>query len=81
MVAFDTGGIREWLADGETGVCVPFGKRVAFRDAVNALLGDRERLQVMGRRAREVWEEKFRPEKYLSALVAHYEKLCGEARP
>jgi len=81
VVAFDTAGIREWLADGSTGVLVPFGHRIAFRDAVNGLLGDRERLQSMGRRAREVWEEKFRPERHLSALVAHYEKLQKEVRP
>lgn len=80
VVAFDTAGIREWLTDGETGVCVPFGRRGAFRDAVNALLGDRERLQAMGKRAREVWEEKFRPQHHLSALVAHYEKLHREVR-
>jgi len=80
VVAFDTGGIREWLADGETGVRVPFGRRGAFRDAVNALLEDRERLQSMGRRAREVWEAKFRPEHHLAALVAHYEKLQREVR-
>jgi len=78
VVAFDTGGIREWLAEGETGVRVPFGRRGAFRDAVNALLEDRERLQSMGRRAREVWEAKFRPEHHLAALVAHYEKLQRE---
>jgi glycosyltransferase involved in cell wall biosynthesis len=75
VVAFDTAGIREWLTDGETGVCVPFGRRGAFRDAVNTLLGDRERLRSLGKRAREVWEEKFRPQHHLSALVAHYEKL------
>jgi hypothetical protein len=45
------------------------------------LLGDRERLQAMGRRAREAWEERFRPERHLSALVAHYEKLQKEVRP
>lgn len=81
VVAFDTGGVREWLTDGETGVCVPFGRRGVFRDAVKELLGDRERLHRMGRRAREVWEEKFRPEAHLAALVAHYEKLQKEVHP
>lgn len=79
VVAFDTAGIREWLQDGETGTCVPFGRRGAFRDAVKSLLGDREKMQAMGRRARAAWEEKFRPERHLAALVAHYEKLQKEA--
>jgi glycosyltransferase involved in cell wall biosynthesis len=78
VVAFGTDGIREWLVDGENGVCVPFGKRPAFRDAVRGLLEDGERLRGMGRRARQMWEERFRPEAHLRALVAHYEKLCRE---
>jgi glycosyltransferase involved in cell wall biosynthesis len=75
VVAFETEGILQWLADGETGVSVPFGERRAFRDAVTSLLEDRQRLQALGRRAHEVWREKFRPENHLAALVAHYEML------
>lgn len=75
VVAFQTEGIRQWLTDGETGVVVPFGERRSFRDAVNSLLQDRQRLHAMGRRAKEVWREKFRPENHLAALVAHYEML------
>ena len=75
VVAFETEGIRQWLTDGETGVVVPFGERRSFRDAVNSLLQDRQRLHAMGRRAKEVWREKFRPENHLAALVAHYEML------
>ncbi len=75
VVAFDTEGIREWLIHGETGVLVPFGRRNAFRDEVGALLDDAERLQSLGRRAHEAWRTKFRPERHLEALVAHYERL------
>ncbi len=75
VVAFETEGIRQWLANGETGVSVPFGERRAFRDAVSSLLDDRQRLQSLGRRAHEVWREKFRPENHVAALVAHYEML------
>lgn len=81
VVAFDTEGIREWLSDGDTGISVPFGSRRAFRDAVGSLLEDRDRLQRMGRKAHEVWREKFRPENHLNALVAHYEKVQKEATP
>lgn len=79
VVAFATEGIGQWLTDGETGVSVPFGERRAFRDAVRSLLDDRPRLQAMGRRAHEVWREKFRPENHLNALVAHYEMLQKES--
>jgi len=78
VVAFDTRGVREWLADGETGVLVPFGDRRGFRETVAGLLADRLRLQALGQRAREVSEEKFRPEEHLRALLAHYEAVCQE---
>jgi glycosyltransferase involved in cell wall biosynthesis len=79
VVAFETEGIRQWLADGETGVLVPFGDRRGFRDTVQRLLADPERLRAMGRRSREVWSAKFRPEEHIKALLAHYEKLREEA--
>jgi glycosyltransferase involved in cell wall biosynthesis len=81
VVAFETEGIRQWLSDGETGVVVPFGERRAFREAVGSLLGDRPRLQALGRRAQEVWADKFRPEAHISALVAHYEMLQSSVLP
>ncbi|MBU3666062.1 MAG: glycosyltransferase family 4 protein [Chthoniobacterales bacterium] len=79
VVAFDTPGIREWLADGETGVIVPFGERAVFRDTVLGLLDDPARLRSMGRRAFEVWDARFRPERHITELVACYEKVRAEA--
>lgn len=80
VVAFMTEGIRTWLSDGETGVGVPFGQRSAFRAAVRTLLDDPERLRKLGGRAREVWEEKFRPEAHIGALLECYAKM-REATP
>lgn len=79
VVAFDTPGIREWLDDGETGVAVPFGQRRLFRDTVLGLLDDPVRQRTMGRRAREAWSERFRPERHIAELVACYDKLRREA--
>lgn len=78
VVAFETGGIREWLTDGETGVLVPFGDRRGFRDAVLRLLDDRERQSHLGRRAREVWREKFHPSLHVEALMRDYERVKKE---
>jgi glycosyltransferase involved in cell wall biosynthesis len=79
VVAFETEGIRDWLSDGETGVCIEFGHRHRFRAAVCDLLNDRERLLMLGRRSRQIWEQKFQPEQHLAALVASYEKVKTEA--
>lgn len=75
VVAFATEGINEWLHDGENGVSIPFGKRRIFRSAVRHLLEDHERLKALGQRAREIWQEKFRPEIHMTALMTHYETL------
>ena len=77
VVAFDTGGISEWLIDGKNGILVPFGQRDVFRDTVCGLLGDRARLQTLGRGARHAWEQNFRPERHISALLEFYEKVRG----
>jgi len=46
---------------------------------VLGLLEDPARLRAMGHRAREAAREKFPPERHLGALLAYYDKVCGEA--
>lgn len=79
VVAFDTEGIRQWLHHDETGICVPFGDRFGFRAAVRELVDDRAKLREFGRKAREVWRDKFSPQHHIAALVAHYERVATEA--
>lgn len=40
VVAFDIGGVREWLADGQTGFAVPSGNLNSLAAAVDSLLSD-----------------------------------------
>lgn len=80
VVAFDTDGIRQWLRDGETGRCVGFGDRVGFRVAVRDLIDDRAKLREFGLRAREVWREKFSPQRHVEALLANYDRVAGTAK-
>jgi glycosyltransferase involved in cell wall biosynthesis len=53
-VAFDVGGIADWLRHGETGILVPpsFPKVRRFADAIVKCLGDLPALERMGERAR-----------------------------
>lgn len=78
VVAFDTEGIRQWLRHGETGLCIRFGQRGAFRAAVLELIEDRAKLREFGRKAREIWRESFGPKPYIEALVRHYQSVAGE---
>ena len=41
VVAFDAGGIRDWLHDGEDGLLVPYGDEAGLAVALDRLLADR----------------------------------------
>ncbi len=73
-VAFDLGGVREWLHDGETGLVVPPGNLAALCDSVSALLADPVRRREMGARGRRMAAEEYSKE----AFVQAYEKLMSE---
>ena len=50
IVAFDAGGIREWLFDGENGFLVPWKDTGAFGRRVEQLLVDNDLARRLGRR-------------------------------
>lgn len=49
VVVSDTGGLRDIVSDGTTGLVVPPGEPAALAEAVASLLGDRARRDEMGR--------------------------------
>jgi glycosyltransferase involved in cell wall biosynthesis len=53
VVASRTGGIPDLVVDGSSGLLVPPGEPVPLAAALAALLGDRPRLEAMGRAAAE----------------------------
>jgi len=55
-VASDAPGLRESVRDGETGLLVPHGDVPALASALRALLGDRPRVDALGREARRFAE-------------------------
>jgi glycosyltransferase involved in cell wall biosynthesis len=69
VVASDVGGLPEVVLDGETGLLVPPGDVGALAAAVTGLLGDRDRLLALGRRAHEE-AERFGPERYADRVEA-----------
>jgi glycosyltransferase involved in cell wall biosynthesis len=54
VVAFDAGGIREWLFNEENGFLVPWGDTDEFAARVEQLLRDKELARQLGRRGREL---------------------------
>ena len=77
VVAFQSGGIGEWLEDGKTGIAVRFGARDEFVNAVAGLLNDGSQLKTLGAQARKSWEERFRPELHLEKLQAFYARISA----
>jgi len=55
-VASDAPGLRESVRDGETGLLVPHGDVLALASALRGLLGDRSRVDTLGREARRFAE-------------------------
>ena len=53
VVAFDAGGIREWLTDGENGYLIPWKNTQLFAARLEQLLRDKDLARRLGRRAFE----------------------------
>ncbi|MDE2510918.1 MAG: glycosyltransferase [Elusimicrobia bacterium] len=59
LVASRVGGLPDLVEDGFTGLLVPPGDAAALAAAIKTLLDDPARAEMMGRRARERWEENY----------------------
>lgn len=73
VVAFDLGGVREWLNDGKTGFVVPPGDIKEMADRVNRLLMDPALGETMGRNGKQRVESGFGWETHLNGLLTVYQ--------
>lgn len=78
VVATAVGGLKEVVADGETGTLVRYGDAEALAEALIELLSDDERRLDMGRRARERAFSVFHPSRYAQTLENLYLELYRE---
>jgi glycosyltransferase involved in cell wall biosynthesis len=69
VVAFDVGGISEWLRNGETGFLVSSKDIPQLAEKMRWLLENRGTASGMGEKAREIVKERFSPETHLRRLV------------
>ncbi len=68
VVAFDAGGIREWLIDGWNGFLVPWMDRARYAASIEELLQNKSRARTLGANGRHWVGEQFGFPKYLSGL-------------
>ena len=73
VVASDVGGLRDLVADGETGVLVPPRDVAALRSALERVLADRDLRRRLGAKARERVAAWCSWERVTDATVAAYE--------
>jgi glycosyltransferase involved in cell wall biosynthesis len=77
VVATNVGGAREAIIEGETGYLAPSGDYEKIAARITELLRNPERARSMGRRGREVVEEKFSPSAQLAKTEQLYDRLLA----
>jgi glycosyltransferase involved in cell wall biosynthesis len=68
VVAFDVGGINEWLIDSHNGFLVPRMDREQFAARISQLLRDKALGRQMGARGRQLVREKYGFTQYIDGL-------------
>jgi len=77
VVAFDVGGVREWLEDGVNGLLAPWMDRAGFARRVETLLRDDDYARRLGAQGRALVTERFDFPRYIDGL----EDLFGRVKP
>jgi len=78
VVAFDSGGISEWLIDGHNGFLVKRGDIEGLSKKISELLEDVGLCCNMGVKAKERVEKNYRKELHITRLLHLYEKVIKE---
>jgi glycosyltransferase involved in cell wall biosynthesis len=82
VVATNTGGTPEVVADGQTGLLVAPRNPQALADAIVALLNDSERARQLGANGRELVRQQFSARAMIDRLEAAYVQLArARVRP
>jgi glycosyltransferase involved in cell wall biosynthesis len=77
VVAFDAGGIREWLIDGWNGFLVPWMDRARYAAGVEQLLRDKALARTLGAHGRQWVAERFGFPKYIDGLEDLFARVAG----
>ncbi len=77
VVAFDVGGPREWLVDGETGFLVKRGDIRGLADRIFQLMEDGQLARKMGQQGQKRVEKYYRKEIHLKQLLNIYKEAIN----
>lgn len=79
VVAFDAGGISEWLMDGWNGYLVPWMDRAHFAGRVEALLRDKARARKFGERGRYWVRVHYGFSEYVDGLERLFHRITADS--
>ncbi|MCF6158419.1 MAG: glycosyltransferase family 1 protein [wastewater metagenome] len=80
VVAFDSGGIKEWLVNGETGFLVKRGDIRELTHRISQLLDDDLLTKKMGLECQKRVNERYRKEIHLKQLFTIYEEAIRKRK-
>lgn len=77
VVAFDAGGIKDWLKDGFNGYLVGWMDTAAFAGRVDELLTDKEKARRLGENGLKLVSERYDFEGYIAGLEEMFERVIA----
>jgi len=80
VVAFDAGGIKDWLRDGENGYLVPWMDRAKFAARLDQLLTDKPLARKLGEAGLKLVSERYDFETYIGDLEKMVGRVIAEKR-
>ena len=78
VVAFDAGGIKDWLLDGQNGFLVPWLDRTKFAARIDQLLNDKPLAQKLGEAGLKLVSERYDFETYIGDLEKMFARVIAE---
>jgi glycosyltransferase involved in cell wall biosynthesis len=79
-VAFDAGGIKDWLLDGQNGFLVPWMDRAKFAARIDQLLNDKPLAKQMGEAGLKLVRERYDFDGYIGDLEKMFAAVAAEKR-
>jgi glycosyltransferase involved in cell wall biosynthesis len=79
VVAFEAGGISEWLLDGVNGFLVPWMDRTTFATRVESLLRDKPLARRLGEAGRKLADERFNFGGYIDGLETLFRRAATQS--
>lgn len=79
VVAFDSGGITEWLHDGENGFVVPWMDTRRLAERIEQLLRDKELARALGQRGMEKVNHHYDASRQISSLEQIFRQVLQDS--